>query len=101
MNTSKGNTAVITIKTERDLRDANEVEVVFSQKGKVKLIKTGTSLLVDEDKIRIIVTKDDTELFEAGRYIPAEVNAYYDEGTKITSNVMYRVFNGTLKGELL
>ena len=44
----KSNTILIPIKTSRDLRDADRVEVVFSQAGKVLLIKTGDSVLVND-----------------------------------------------------
>ena len=96
----KGNTILIPIKTSRDMRDAERVEVVFSQAGKVLLIKSGDSVLVNEDNVQIVMSKNETSMFEPGRYVPAEIRAYYDEDTMLTSNVMYRPFDGTLKGDL-
>ena len=95
----RGNTIVRTIKTVFDLRDANNVEVKFSQKGRVVLTKTGDQVLVGENSVQIIMSQEETFLFEPGRYVPVEINGYYDEGTKLTSNVMYRPFDGTLKGD--
>ena len=95
----RGNTIVRTIKTVFDLRDANNVEVKFSQKGRVVLTKTGDQVLVGENSVQIVLSQEETLLFEPGRFIPVEINGYYDEGTKLTSNVMYRPFDGTLKGD--
>ncbi len=95
----RGNTIARTIKTAFDLRDANNVEVKFSQKGRAVLTKTGDQVLVGENSVQIIMSQEETLLFEPGRYVPVEINGYYDEGTKLTSNVMYRPFDGTLKGD--
>ena len=95
----KGNTILIQIKTGYDLRDAEKVEVIFSQAGNIMLVKTGDDLFINEKNIQIIMTKEENRLFESGRFIPVEICAYYEEGTMLSSNVMYRPFNGTLKGD--
>lgn len=96
----KGNTALVRIKTNLDLRDADRIEVGFSQKGKTVLIKSGESVMTEEDDVLVVLSKPETSLFEAGRMIPVDVTAYYEEGTQITSNIMYRSFDGMIRKEI-
>lgn len=96
----QGNTILNQIKTGYDLRDANKVEIAFGQKGKIILVKTGDDVIVNEDDVRFVLTKEELALFEPGRYIPIDITAYYDEGTQITSNVMYRPFDGTVQSTM-
>lgn len=95
----KGNTVLRRIKTNYDLRDANKIEVIFGQKGRFLLVKSGDDVTAEEDAVLVLMKPADTVLFEPGRLVPVEITAYYDEGTQITSNAMYRPFDGTMKGE--
>ena len=95
-----GNTVLRRIKTNIDLRGANRVEVAFSQKGKTVLIKGGDEVMVEEDAVIFALTGFETSLFEAGRMIPVDITAYYDEGTQITCSLMYRPFDGSIRKEI-
>ncbi len=90
-------TILARIKTRRDLRGANRIEVRFGQKGRLRLSKTGDSVAAEEDAVIVVLTSSETAIFEPGRFVPVEVIAYYDDGTKITSNAMYRPFDGTMQ----
>lgn len=92
------NTTLISIDTESDLSGAQNVEIVFQQKGIPVLIKSGEDVVTDDHSVQTMLSSEETGLFEAGRYIPIKINAYYDDDTVVSSNVMYRPFNGTTKG---
>lgn len=84
---------LITISTSFDMTGADLVEVIFSQKGKTIVDKKGSDVIVDDDSVQVALSNAEIELLEPGRYVPIEVRAYYDEGTMLKSNVMYRPFN--------
>lgn len=95
----RGNTVFITISTEFDLRDADVVEVIFSQGGKIVLDKMDETVLVGEKKVQVVLSKHESSLFDPGRYVATEVRAHYDEGVTLVSNIMYRPFDGIVKKE--
>lgn len=92
----KGNEIIATIDTDLDLTNANSVSVSFSQKGKVRLIKSGSQVEVDGGVVYVHIAEEETYLFESGRFIPVEVEAVYDQGSA-TSSSMFRGFDGTIK----
>lgn len=96
----KGNTILKRIKTNADLREAERIEVGFSQKGRTVLIKSGKSVMATEDSVIVGLSGFETSLFEDGRMIPVDITAHYGDGTQITCNVMYRPFDGQIRKEI-
>lgn len=94
----KGNTIIVSIDTDLDLTNANKVVATFSQAGKILLIKTGDQVEVDDKTVSIYIEEEETYLFEAGRFVPVEIEAFFDRGS-VTSNTMYRGFDGTVKSQ--
>lgn len=94
----KGNTIVAAIETDLDLTNANRISVTFSQGGKIKLIKSGSQVETGDHEVYVNILEEETYLFESGRFIPVEIEAFYDQGSA-TSNAMYRGFDGTIKSQ--
>ena len=84
---------LITISTSFDMTGADLVEVIFSQKGKTIVDKKGNDVVVNDSSVQVALSNTEIALFEPGRYVPIEVRAFYDDGTLLRSNVMYRPFN--------
>lgn len=84
---------LITISTSFDMTGADLVEVIFSQKGKTIVDKKGNDVVVNDSSVMVALPNTEIVLFEPGRYVPIEVRAFYEDGTMLKSNVMYRPFN--------
>lgn len=89
---------LIHIKTNIDLTTANRIEVTLRQRGKLVLVKSGDCIAVTEEGLVVGITGYESALFEPGRFFACDVTGYYDDGTRVTSDVMYRPFEGTVQG---
>ena len=88
----KGNTVIITLKTEISLQNATEVEVEFTQAKKEVLVKTGDSVSATATKVTVTLSPEDSLLFEDGRFVGRVVRASFSDGTILISTPMYRPF---------
>lgn len=84
---------LITISTSFNMSDADNVEVIFTQAGDNMLVKSGDEIAIEGNSVQIVLSEREVDLFEPGRYISINVEAYYDQGTTVKSYVMYRTLN--------
>lgn len=77
------------LKTNIDLRPAEDVKVVFYRENKEVLVKSGAAITVKQSEVETDVFGFEMIAWNPSRYIAIEVHAVMD-GTPLVSNVAYR-----------
>ena len=83
-------TVHIGLKTEVELQSASEREAIFTQAGKVVLVKSGDDVVAVDKHLSITLDPDDSALFDPGRYICIIVRAEWTDGTILESLPYFR-----------
>lgn len=84
-----------------DFSDARSVVVTFSTDyRKVILEKADEELTIDGNTITIDFTQEETLSFTAGKML-IQVNAYFDDGTRICSDIQKITWEDNLKNEVM
>ena len=84
-----------------DFSDARSVTVTFSTDyRKVILEKTDEELTIDENTITIEFAQEETLSFSAGKML-VQVNAIFDDGTRICSDIQKITWEDNLKNEVM
>lgn len=83
----RGTTPTNIFNTDVDLRGSN-VYITYEQLGNTVLEKSGDDVMVEEDKVTVTLTQEETLSFNDRYPVYMQIRAIFPDGGAVASNIM-------------
>ncbi len=93
----RGTTPTHVFNTDVDLSTAAVVWLTYKQGGKILFTKDQSDMTITEDSISVMLTQEETLMFDTDRTVKIQIRARFTDDTAIASNVIQTTANAILK----
>lgn len=101
MNMTRGTTPTNIIDVDIDLTGATDIYVTYVQNGHTIMEKTLGDMTVDEERLTIRLTQEETFVFDPKKKVAVQIRAKFADNTAVASNIMYVGVENILKNEVI